>query len=117
MQKILFLFLSLFLLIHCVPRIRNNLNLDEEKLAVCLKEEGIKYNEEVEELRGYYDALRTYLFNKKFTEFGFKEDDKLKMQTCFDQYGLGLRMVSPYSNCMDVCKDQTPGKRCNCPRY
>ena len=116
MSKIIFLFLSTFVLILCVPRIRQT-NYDEAKLDKCLNKAGFKYDSDMEELRQYYDALRTFLFNKKSDEFGYNEEDREKMGSCFEEYGLKIRTVSPARNCYDVCEDKNPGQPCNCPRY
>ena len=36
------------------------------------------------------------------------------MMYCFGEYGLKLRKVSTYQNCLDKCKDT--GKDCNCKK-
>ena len=117
MSKYLILFAIVVSLVVCVPRIRKNLNYDPVKLEKCLKERNIEYNEQVEELRGYHDTLRKYLFNKKFVEYNFKESQREEMIYCFDNFGVKARMVSPGANCRDRCKYERPGQKCNCPRY
>ena len=116
MSKYFILLISTLSLILCVPRIRTP-NYNEEELVKCLKERNIEYNEQVEELRGYYDTLRNYLFSKKFEEYKFDKDIKEDMTFCFEKYGLKASRVSPYANCMDRCKYERPGTKCSCPRY
>ena len=118
MSKSLILFLATLSLIYCVPRIRTTLNYDEEKLTQCLKENAnLEYTEQVEELRGYHDTLRNFLFSKKFEEYGFDSSIRDYMIDCFDKYGEKAPRVSPGQNCMDVCHYETPGQVCRCPRY
>ena len=116
MSKYLILFITTLSLVLCVPRIRTP-NYNEEELLKCLKERNIEYNEQVEELRGYYDALRYFLFSKKFEEYKFDKDIREDMINCFEKYGLKASRVSPYLNCMDVCEYERPGTKCSCPRY
>ena len=71
----------------------------------------------MEVLRHYNDGLRTFLFNLKSEEYGYNEEDKEKMKECFNRYGLSIRVVSPYRNCLDVCENKYPGKPCSCPNY
>ena len=118
MSKSFFVFLAILSIILCVPRIRKTLNFDEEKLTQCLKDRvNLEYDEQVEELRGYHDTLRKYLFNKKYEEYKFNETIKEDMIYCFDNYGEKAPRVSPGLNCLDICHDQTPGQVCRCPRY
>ena len=118
MTKSLILFLAALSLIFCVPRIRQTLNFNEEKLTQCLKDKAnLEYNEQVEELRAYHDTLRNYLFSKKYEEYKFNTTIKEDMIYCFDNYGEKAPRVSPGLNCMDRCHDETPGQVCRCPRY
>ena len=39
------------------------------------------------------------------------------MTHCFENYGLKARTVSPFANCMDICKEERPEEECNCPHY
>ena len=116
MSKTLFLFLVSLAIVCCFPR-RQTPNFNEPKLVNCLNKEGLQYDENMKELRHLFDALRTYLFNKKFEEYGYKEEVKEKMEQCFKKYGINLRMVSPYRNCLDICEAKNPGQPCHCPHY
>ena len=118
MSKSFILFLATLSLIYCVPRIRQTLNFDEDKLTQCLKEKvNLEYNEQVEELRAYHDTLRGFLFSKKFEEYQFDTKNREDMIYCFDNYGEKAKMVSPGANCMDRCHYLNPGQVCRCPRY
>ena len=118
MSKSFILFLATVSLIYCMPRIRKTLNFDEEKLTQCLKDKvNLEYNVQVEELRGYHDTLRGFLFSKKYEEYQFDTKIREDMIYCFDNYGEKAKMVSPGANCMDRCHYNTPGQVCRCPRY
>ena len=118
MSKSFILLLATLSIIYCVPRIRKTLNFDEEKLTQCLKDRvNLEYDEKVEELRGYHDTLRNYLFSKKYNEYKFDTNIKEDMIYCFDHYGEKAPRVSPGLNCLDRCHDETPGQVCRCPRY
>ena len=118
MSKSFFLLLATLSIIYCIPRIRKTLNFDQDKLTQCLKERAsIEYNDQVEELRGYRDTLRSFLFSKKYEEYQFDTNIREDMIYCFDNYGEKAHMVSPGANCMDRCHYNTPGKACRCPRY
>ena len=99
-----------------MPRIRTP-NYNEEELTKCLKEKNIEYDDKIEELRGYYDLLRIYLFSKKIDEYDIDEDIKSHLVHCFENYGQKASRVSPHLNCLDVCKFERPGEKCNCPNY
>ena len=86
---------------------------NEKKLIDCLKEDKIEYNDKVKELREYYDAERMHLYYKVFYSSGMPEYMKYQMMYCFGEYGLKLKKVSNYLNCMDKCKDN-PNKKCKC---
>ena len=116
MSKTLILLLATFSLIICMPRIRTP-NYDEKELTKCLEERNIVYDEKVEELRGYYDVLRIFLFSKKFEEYQFDIEIKEYLIYCFENYGQQASRVSPYLNCLDLCHENRPGEECNCPHY
>ena len=110
MSKFL-IFLSLILFSLCMKRTPN---FDKQKLIKCLKDDNIEYNDLTKELRALYDADRLYLFYKRFYESKLEEYMKYQMMYCFGEYGLKLRKVSTYQNCLDKCKDT--GKNCNCKK-
>ena len=100
-----FILLSLITLISCVINEKRP-TFNEKKMIDCLQEDKIPYNDKVKELRELYDAERMYLFYKEFFATGMEEYMKYQMMYCFGQYGLKLRRVSSYLNCMDKCKDK-----------
>ena len=116
MSKTFILLFMILSLIVCVPRIRTP-NYDEKELTKCLEKINIEYDEKVEELRGYYDVLRIFLFSKKFEEYQFDNDIKGDMSYCFENFGQKASRVSPYLNCLDICHEERPGEECNCPHY
>lgn len=117
MSKSLFLILIIVSLIFCVPRIRET-NYDEEKLKDCLSKISINLDEKVEELRTYHDSNREFIFRNKFTEYGFNADKKEEMIKCFEQFGLKVKRVTPFLDCMDRCKIfREKGGKCSCPHY
>ena len=88
---------------------------NEKKLVKCLKEDNIKFNDKVKELREYYDAERIHMFYKVFYASDMPEYMKYQMMYCFGEYGLKLTKVSTYLNCMDKCKESKK-KNCKCSR-
>ena len=118
MSKIsLILLLGIFYLSICVPG-RRIPNYNEEKLKSCLAKLNFLPDERIEELRDLADAIRYYMFNKKYKEYEMDESKKEPLIECFKSYGLKRRMFSPGANCRDRCYDVIKsGKRCTCPRY
>ena len=108
-----FILLSLLSLISCIINTKRP-TFNEKKLIDCLKEDKIEYNDKVKELRDLYDAERMYLFYKIFYSSGMEEYMKYQMMYCFGEYGLKIKKVSDYLNCMDKCKDKK--KKCNCKK-
>ena len=108
-----FILLSLITLISCVINEKRP-TFNEKKMIDCLQEDKIPYNDKVKELRKLYDAERMYLFYKEFFATGMEEYMKYQMMYCFGQYGLKLRRVSSYLNCMDKCKDKN--EKCKCKK-
>ena len=41
---------------------------------------------------------------------------KYQMMYCFGEYGLKLKKVSDYLNCMDKCKDSGKKEKCKCKK-
>ena len=116
MSKKLILLVAIIALVASMPRIRTP-NYNEEELIKCLKEKNIEYDDKIEELRGYYDLLRIYLFSKKIEEYKIDDEIKSHLIHCFENYGQKASRVSPYLNCLDRCKFERPGEQCSCPHY
>ena len=113
MPKIIIL-LSIISFTFCILNAKRP-TFNEKKLIDCLKEDNIEYNDKVKELREYYDAERMHLYYKYFYSSGIEEHKKYQMMYCFGEYGLKLRRVSNYLNCMDKCKE-SKDKNCKCSR-
>ena len=108
------IFSSIIVFTFCVLNSKRP-TFNEQKLIDCLKEDKIEYNDKVKELREYYDAERMDLYYKYFYSSGMPEYMKYQMMFCFGEYGLKLKKVNDYLNCMDKCKE-SKNKKCKCSR-